>query len=597
MHLLGDIVASNSLSSNASKDNEPCLITLCIYCPTLSGGKEERAIDNVIFFYPARTHPDQQMNQVGFCIGMTCLMERFIPLSSRAKSPVEEIRLSHSIITLCNPFADLWIAVETTPAYNASVVLPLVHLGFDAFVLRYGMGSVSALVNNPREVASGEDCGVARAALRTHFEKFATLLQTSVLVVDPDANHHTVPKSGDLQPPSQAESRRSSLSSSIISIDAMGSSRSTLHNVQRWKRHLMTLAATGGLLTFPAVMRATPSDVQFMCHSIVLRHLSFLSSSIKRRHTSCWGKECHGIPNHTDSEPAVEGAEERLLWTSCRYAVFIGKTLKVVVSNAPQDMISQLICLFLMDPELPSFTIFVGEVPFYCCVYRAESLLTVVVCDEGLYDTMYTPLLSACKKLTDCVADCLSSGVCAPSRAPGSNDGGDAHRVKGHQNTLSPAAGHSSSNATPCFVDPLSGAGKLPNTKSTFQFTVWCDGVLVGSSLQDYFRSVQFSLSAPMRKFIKCVRAERRGSHDFGEHRAIECAGARTSADTNGVTSDTSITLRGANELWVLLPSYTWLCVTRARNHVGGVVFYNAPPLSSCFKAVETIYENVSVTL
>ncbi|PWV09642.1 hypothetical protein C3747_76g228 [Trypanosoma cruzi] len=119
-----------------------CLRSLCVYCPTLSEGREERAMDNILFYYPPHVAANAQMNQVGFCIGAACLVERF-----GATRPPDRIQTSHGTTTLCNPFPNLWIAVETTAVYESFAVLPVIRRGFEVFVFRHGWKTISALVS------------------------------------------------------------------------------------------------------------------------------------------------------------------------------------------------------------------------------------------------------------------------------------------------------------------------------------------------------------------------------------------------------------------------------------------------------------------
>nr|CCC95594.1 unnamed protein product [Trypanosoma congolense IL3000] len=585
-HLLGDAGASLATGEGSDTANRSCLISLCIYCPKLSCGKEERALDNIIYFYPSRTHPDQQMNHVGFCIGIMCLTERFLPSSAQSASPVEEVRLSHSIITLCNPYPDLWIAVETTPAYNASVVLPMTRLGFDAFVLRYGISSAAALVFNPRDRESCNEISEARAALRRHYDKFVLFLKTSALVIDADSNSHAAGRlsGGPMTPVDVTTSQDVPLSR--VSFDSSYGISSTQRNNQQWKRHLSTVASAESLLSFPVVIRAAEPEFQLACHSIVLRHISFLLSGLKKGYTSCWGTECDGVPDSSVTETIIERSAEQLLWTRCRYIVFVSKSLKVVASNIPQDVTTKLTCLFSMDPELSNFTIHINGEVAHCCVWRTDSLLTIVLCDETLYQTMQISILSACKMLTDDIAECLSSGISNFTRAPSVSSMCDVQRCDSKSLQFHGRAGSPGpSMAGDFLLGPLTGSGRLSNTKSTLQWTVWHDGMLFGSPLHEYIRNVQLSLSAPMRQLIEQVRVECKK----GETCVVSQAG-----EPEGVTSNVDSILRGSKELWVSLSNSTYLCVARDESHVGGAVFYNSPTFSSCFKAAASIFNGMS---
>ncbi|KPA81311.1 hypothetical protein ABB37_03713 [Leptomonas pyrrhocoris] len=171
-----------SLSSSLSAAP---LISLAVYCPLLSQDKEERAQDNILFFFPPHTNPSKQMNQVGFCIAMSSLAGRFgVRFSNR-----QTIRKQRSSVCLCSPVADLWASAHVRGGYSeAETTHQLLQLSFALFELLYGRTLLRLLtelpcateaVEGPFDEASGSttshvgDVNEGRARLQSFFTKCA----------------------------------------------------------------------------------------------------------------------------------------------------------------------------------------------------------------------------------------------------------------------------------------------------------------------------------------------------------------------------------------------------------------------------------------
>ncbi|ESL06550.1 hypothetical protein TRSC58_05774 [Trypanosoma rangeli SC58] len=580
-----------STSCAEKRDGGTCLKSLCVYCPTLSGGEEERAIDNILFFYPAHIHANAQMNHVGFCIGATCLVERF-----GATGLLDRIQTSHGTTVLCCPYPNLWIAVETMAAYDSSAVLPVVRRGFEVFVLRYGWSTVAALVS-----PVGGSVGVAepRRVLKSFFEKFAVFLETRVLLTNV---HEAVRMARSARPLSAV--------SVAASGAAVGQERS---HMQRWEHRWAVLSVTECLLAFPVVMRPASIAVQSACHSLVYRYLSFLLSrgvyspcagcssnnngnSYSRNHlggrftdqASCtvgWGDEYKGVAFTSSAATLTQAATERLLWTCCQYVIFVGETLKVIASNVTPAVVSKLICLLLVDPDVTDFAAFLESGRSHCCICHSSGIIVAIFVNISLYQSMHQVILEICKLLAADIAEFLTTGTCTVSRE------GLVSQPEVQQMAMSLPSPSRSSCAD--FFASVSHLPKLREMNLTFQWTVWHNEMIVGTSMREYPRALQILLSGMLRRLTSGVftKLERvNGSCD------VDCANSRhgrfcRASEGSDVLSSDILLPSAVTEVWMPLPGSTWMCVSRRHHYVGGVVFYNSAPLKRCYEAASELFE------
>ena len=77
---------------------------LCIFDPTRSQGKEDRALDNVLYFWPEAASDNEQMNYVGLCVAVAGLADRF------GASGPESLVTDAGVTVLANPAPNLWLA-------------------------------------------------------------------------------------------------------------------------------------------------------------------------------------------------------------------------------------------------------------------------------------------------------------------------------------------------------------------------------------------------------------------------------------------------------------------------------------------------------
>ncbi|KEG11153.1 hypothetical protein DQ04_02921000 [Trypanosoma grayi] len=560
-----------------------CLRSLCIYCPSLSGGQETRAMDNILFFYPSHLHANTQMNHVGFCIGVSCLAERFA-----ATGPVNEIHMSHTTVALCCPFPDLWIAVETAAGYDSSSVVPIVRRGFDVFVLRYGWPTVTALVS--REDAASADAKRSRAALRDFFERFTVFLEARVLIVD--ILHSAVQVVRGVPQP--------------LAPEAAGGHA----NTKRWSRRWAAVAGAESLLAFPVVIRAASPSVQSMCHSLVYRHLSLLSakgeqcgSSVSSSSGTCgntknctvgWGTEYHGVATPISATALAKAAEERLLWTCCQYVVFIGETLKVVAANAPHELVSKLICLMLIEPGVTDFAAYGENGLSHCYVCHASGIILVVVVDNSLYRSIHECIATTCNALARDIADFLTTGVCTLTRESCLSP---SEMQQLALTRLNPS--HLSTVAV--FNTPMLGLPKFCDSKLTLQWTVWHDGMIAGSPMREYPRAVHVVLSSLLRAFVRSLSGDvgvgGRDDNDANTRHTTTTTTTTTAAAADGVVSASIDLPPTSTEAWVPLRDTALLCVMRENRRVGAMVFYNSAPLKNCFEAAAELQRQMAFLL
>ncbi|KAF8281858.1 hypothetical protein TcYC6_0007690 [Trypanosoma cruzi] len=574
-----------------------CLRSLCVYCPTLSEGKEERAMDNILFYYPPHVAANAQMNQVGFCIGAACLVERF-----GATRPPDRIQTSHGTTTLCNPFPNLWIAVETTAVYESFAVLPVIRRGFEVFVFRHGWKTISALVSP--DVGSAEVLE-ARKALENFYGNFTVFLETRILVVD---IHESIRTARSMTP--------SSLSAFGTTGTAVGSERVS---TERWKRRWAVLAFTESLLAFSVFMRSTPRAVQSTCHGLAYRYLSFLSAgrvrnslqgsrcsnnnSKNKNHvidrfynqssrTVGWGEEYKGIDSTTVSAATLtKNAEESLLWTCCQYIVFVSETLKVVVFNAAPVVVSRLLCLLLMEPGLTDFDIFTESGHSRCCISHASGITVVFLINADVYRSTHQTILEVCKALAVDIAEYLTSGTCTLTR------GGLVDQSEMQQLALTPL--NPSHRTAAEFFSTVSHLPKLREMNLTFQWTVWHNGLIIGSQMHEYPRGVRTLLSGMLRALTRELSRKTGGVKGIcdvdsaNNHQVCSCG----IFEEGDVLSSCMQLPSAAKELWMPLSDASWLCVSRRYHHVGGVVFYNPAPLKSCFEATSELFPCMSFLL
>ncbi|RNF09513.1 hypothetical protein TraAM80_02122 [Trypanosoma rangeli] len=580
-----------STSCAEKRGGGTCLKSLCVYCPTLSGGEEERAMDNILFFYPLHLHENAQMNHVGFCIGATCLVERF-----GATGLLDRIQTSHGTTVLCCPFPNLWIAVETMPAYDSSALLPVVRRGFEVFVLRYGWSTVAALVS---PVGGSVDVAEPRRVLKRFFEKFAVFLETSVLLTDVcDAVRMA------------RNARPSSAASVAASGAAVGQERS---HMQRWKHWWAVLSVTESLLAFPVFMRPASIAAQSMCHSLVYRYLSFLlpkgvsgpcagcsrnnnGNSYNRNHfdgcfsdqASCtvgWGEEYKGVAFTSSAATLTQDTTERLLWTCCQYVIFVGETLKVIASNATPAVVSKLICLLLVDPDVTDFAAFLESGRSHCYICHSSGIIVAIFVNTSLYRSMHQIILEICKPLAADIAEFLTTERCPLSRE------GLVRPHEVHQMAMSLLNPSHSSGAG--FFAPVSHLPRLREMNLTLQWTVWHNEMIVGTSMREYPRALQVLLSSMLRRLTSGVSTKLEGVNGSCDVACANSHHGRFSRALEGgnVFSSDMLLPSAVTEVWMPLPGSTWMCVSRRHHHVGGVVFYNSAPLKRCCEAASELFE------
>ncbi|RNF23798.1 uncharacterized protein Tco025E_02771 [Trypanosoma conorhini] len=223
-------------------------------------------MENILFFHPPHVQANVQMNHVGFCIGAACLVERF-----GSTGLLDRIQTSQGTTVLCSPFPNLWIAVEAMEPYDSSALLPIVRRGFEVFVLRHGWSTVAALVS---PVGASVGSAEPRRVLKSFYEKFAVFLETRVLLVDV---RDAVRLSRGMMKPA---------SSASVAAPEAAVGREKGH-VPRWNRRWTVLAVTECLLAYPVFMRPASLAAQSMCHSLVYRYLSFLSTGGVPNDSAC----------------------------------------------------------------------------------------------------------------------------------------------------------------------------------------------------------------------------------------------------------------------------------------------------------------------
>ncbi|KAG5489484.1 hypothetical protein GH5_00357 [Leishmania sp. Ghana 2012 LV757] len=170
------------------------LLSLAVYCPLLCADKEERGADNILFYFPADTHLNSQMNQVGFCIAISSLAPRFGVHGSRRQT----IRKQRSSVCLMSPVEDLWVSAHVRGGNDAALTTHhLLQLSCFLFELLYSANTMLLLtlpdIQNDREGCSptGPGCSTlstptigdaapsdteTRAALRSYFTRCATFI-------------------------------------------------------------------------------------------------------------------------------------------------------------------------------------------------------------------------------------------------------------------------------------------------------------------------------------------------------------------------------------------------------------------------------------
>lgn len=147
------------MSLSTSAEASP-LVALAVYCPLLCQDREERAQDNILFFFPPHSSPNRQMNQVGFCIAMSSLADRFGVYNSTRQT----IRKQRSSVCLCSPVADLWASAHVRGGHSeAETTHQLLQLSFALFELLYGRTVLRRLTRKPSD-ADINDCSSEAAA-------------------------------------------------------------------------------------------------------------------------------------------------------------------------------------------------------------------------------------------------------------------------------------------------------------------------------------------------------------------------------------------------------------------------------------------------
>jgi hypothetical protein len=162
-----------------------CFRSLVIYNPNLSQGKEERAMDNILFFYPPTVHPNQQMNHIGMCIAVMCFTERFHNKLTPSIQ-TDEIRTDHRCITVFSPAQDYYMALEADELYDSTIVTPLLRKAFAAFCVRHG---VKLFCDPTRSDES-------QAVMKSFFTSFCRFMETSVMNMNIAADSGMRPSAG-----------------------------------------------------------------------------------------------------------------------------------------------------------------------------------------------------------------------------------------------------------------------------------------------------------------------------------------------------------------------------------------------------------------
>jgi hypothetical protein len=142
-----------SNSANDAKDaSQWC--SVAVFDPTRCRNKEERALDNVIYFYPHFAPDNLKMNHVGLCIGCASLAENF------SDERLGSITTSSAVTSVINPFGDVWLAatvpVSLTEASGSAaaedvscermstLLRSLLREVYSAFLMRFGADAIQS---------------------------------------------------------------------------------------------------------------------------------------------------------------------------------------------------------------------------------------------------------------------------------------------------------------------------------------------------------------------------------------------------------------------------------------------------------------------
>ncbi|CUG91463.1 Hypothetical protein, putative, partial [Bodo saltans] len=273
-----------------------CFRSLVIYNPNLSQGKEERAMDNILFFYPPTVHPNQQMNHIGMCIAVMCFTERF-QNKLTPSIQTDEIRTDHRCITVFSPAPDYYMALEADELYDSTIVTPLLRKAFAAFVVRHG---VKLFCDPTRSDES-------QAVMKSFFTNYCRFMETSVMNmnISPDGSvkpssaaansgSGTTPRSGGGLSPrgtpvSASEYDPSSLNASAVrtsrrltaddSFAGQGAGSPNSSNINSMRRSRWEAEALSeSLLHSPLRLQSTTTYQFQTCSSIVAQYLSMITA-------------------------------------------------------------------------------------------------------------------------------------------------------------------------------------------------------------------------------------------------------------------------------------------------------------------------------
>ena len=97
------------------------IAAFCVFNPTISQ-KEDTAHQNIFCYYPTSTPLNNQMNDVGMCIAMSGMIDRFGPSNKRPKSDKDgvcSITTARRRISLCEVEPNFWVMIVTTRSISS----------------------------------------------------------------------------------------------------------------------------------------------------------------------------------------------------------------------------------------------------------------------------------------------------------------------------------------------------------------------------------------------------------------------------------------------------------------------------------------------
>lgn len=168
----------------------PLLRSLSIFNPTLSRGNEERAMDNIIYYYPPADDQNKQMNKVGFCVACACICERFA-VRNDGKELVDEIQTEGSITVLFSPQREVWVAAEVDPSVDTLPMRLLLEKVVSSYLLIHGLDGLNIEPPPHKRYVKGSDLEMEKRLeqstlrkknIEAFFNQYITFLLANALV-------------------------------------------------------------------------------------------------------------------------------------------------------------------------------------------------------------------------------------------------------------------------------------------------------------------------------------------------------------------------------------------------------------------------------